>query len=165
MHSGYNIFKALLLILLFSCSDHVKENKETVTQPGSASKIKPPSGFTDTLNISSPAAVFYYPDSSQLQKIRSEADTGAFDADMHEYEFLFKTAHSALKKDFPAIKIIEAKKVRYLLFLPAGDKDSCIDLDKNYEPYGLYLFNGKQLPHKADIANIDSELGFIFREK
>jgi hypothetical protein len=158
------IIAAVVVIQLFSCTGPDRKNNNTPqTQQRSLPRTKPPSRYPDTLKISSPAAVFYFPDSLQLQKIRSLTDAGTFDADMHEYEFLFRTAHAAINKNFPGIRTIEAKNIRYLFFISGGNADTCIDLDKNYDPYGLYLFNGKQRPHLADMANIETELGFIFR--
>jgi hypothetical protein len=157
-------FVFFLLALNFSCSDSFRKNK-----PG-PEKIeihrlpqnKPATNFHDTLRVESIAAVFYSPDSLQLQKIKSLTDTGVFEGVMHEYDYLSRTAHSIIKKDFRQIHIIEAKNVRYLLFITADKKQSCIDLDRNYDPYGLYVFNRQKAPQLVDMANTETELGFYF---
>ena len=153
----------LLTALFFSCGNNqhdniVREKIKSKTLP----KNKPSSTFSDTLTINDVAAVFYTPDSIQLDKIRSVTDSGAFQAIMHEYDYLSRTAFSILKKDFPNIKIIEAKNVRYILFTTSDKKQICIDLDKNYDPYGLYIFNLQNPPQLVDMANTESSLGFYF---
>ena len=158
------LFACLLsAFLIWSCSDNRQSN---VVPDKPASKTlyqkKPAGTFPDTLKINSVAAVFYSPDSLQLQKIKSISDPGVFESKMHEYEYLIKTAQSSINKNFPRVKIIEAKNVRYLLFITADKKKSYIDLDRNYDPYGLYLFNRQKAPQPVDMANTETELGFYF---
>lgn len=150
-------------VLFFSCSDN-RQHQQVVKKTGKRSlpKDKPSSAFPDTLKINSIAAVFYSPDSLQLQKIRSGTDSAAFEAIIHEYDYLSGTARSILKKDFPEIQIIEARNVRYLLFITPGKKESYIDLDKNYDPYGLYVFDRQKAPQLVDMANTETALGFYF---
>jgi hypothetical protein len=150
-------------VFIFSCSDNgpsrpIPEN----TLVNTWYENKPPSAYPDTLKITSVAAVFYSPDSLQLLKIKSISDAVAFGSKMHEYEYLSKTAHSVIDTHFPQINIIEAKKVRYLLFTTAEEKDTCIDLDRNYEPYGLYVFDRQKAPQPVDMANTETDLGFYF---
>ena len=58
-----------------------------------------------------PAAVFYHPDSFQLLKIKEHADPMHYDGSMHEYFFQMRNARIVIKKTWPALIIIEAKKV------------------------------------------------------
>ena len=153
----------LAVFLVFSCADP-SQNKpgENKAATRSLPINKPSASFADTLKINSTAAVFYSPDSLQLQKIRSLTDPSVYDANMHEYFYLVKTAHLAIKKNMPQLKIIEATNVRYLLFINADKTQNCIDLDTKFDPYGLFLFDRKTPPHFVDMANIDTELGFYF---
>ena len=152
----------LVVVIVSSCSNNSQTHPAPAT-PASRTfyQNKPPATVTDTLIINSVAAVFFNPDSLQLQKIRSIADPGVFESKMHEYEYLIKTAQSSINKNFPQVKIIESKNVRFLLFI-SRDKHICIDLDKNYDPYGLYLFNRQKAPQPVDMANAETELGFYF---
>lgn len=161
MKSPFFIY-VLLTVVFFSCSDHRQDNPLPKTKIKTLPKTKPSSAFSDTLKINTVAAVFYIPDSFQLQKIKLLTDSGAYESIMHEYEYLSRTAHSIIKKDFLDIPVIEAKNVRYLLFLNSDKTESCIDLDKNYDPYGLYIFNGVKAPQLVDMANTETDLGFYF---
>lgn len=157
-------FACFLLILLnFSCSDSTRpighaENKIEVKYPVK----KPPANFSDTIKIDFPAAVFYRPDSLQLENIKSISDAKMFDGSMHEYYYLMRNARSVIKKYFPKIKIIEAKNVRYLLFIGADKRKNIIDLNAKNDTYGLFVFDRKKPPQLLDMANIESELGFYF---
>lgn len=156
-------FWFMLTILFISCSDnskrHPQPNSHTVK---TLYQNKPAATNSDTLIINSIAAVFYGPDSLQLQKISSIAEPVVFESKMHEYEYLAKTAKSIIIKKFPLIQIIEAKSVRYLLFIELDKKVSCIDLDRNYDPYGLYVFDHRKAPQLVDMSNTETDLGFYF---
>jgi hypothetical protein len=159
--------RILICLILVAGISSCSNNSQTHPVPAKPTtrtfyKTKPAATFSDTLKINSVAAVFYSPDSLQLQKIRSIADSGVFESKMHEYEYLIKTAQSSVNKNFSQVKIIEAKNVRYLLFITSYKKRICIDLDKNYDPYGLYLFNRQKAPQPVDMANTETELGFYF---
>lgn len=150
-------------VLFFSCSENRQGDPEPKSTPVKTwYQNKPPAASPDTLKINSVAAVFYGPDSVQIQKIRSMADPGIFESKMHEYEYLIKTANSVIRTSFPRVEVIEAKNIRYLLFITADKKITCIDLDKNYDTYGLYVFDRQKAPQLVDMANTETDLGFYF---
>ena len=158
----FTFFLSALFIL--SCSDSPRQNKppQSKIETTRMAENKPPGNFSDTLIINSPAAVFYYPDSLQLEKIKLVTNASVYEGSMHEYFYLMRNAHFVIKRDAPQLKIIEAKNVRYLLFMRGNKKMYCIDLDTKYDPYGLFVFNSKNSPWILDMANIESELGFYF---
>jgi hypothetical protein len=98
----------------------------------------------------------------QLEKIKSVTNAGTFEATMHESFFLMRNARLVIGKYYPQLKIIEAKNVRYLLFIKNDKSGDCIDLDTKKEAYGLFLFNPPKPEQLADMANINTELGFYF---
>ena len=154
----------LSTLLIISCSNSTEQNKpaDNKTKTKSLPKNKPSSTFNDTLKINSSSAVFYYPDSLQLEKIKLVTDTGFYEGSMHEYFFLMKNAHLVINKTMPQLKIIEAKNVRYILFINDDNSVKCIDLDTKIDPYGLFFFKMRKAPQLVDMANIESELGFYF---
>ncbi len=151
------------LLINISCSDsprqtspspHPNENKIIIK--------KPPSSFSDTLKISSPTAVFYNPDSLQLQKIKEITPKNNYETDVHTCFYLMRNARIVLKKYWPQIHIIETSANRYLLFIKTDKKKTCIDLNNKGDMCGLFLFDGKKEPELADMMNIDTALGFYF---
>ncbi len=96
----YYLAYCFMLILLVSCSHSSSHRKITPTkiEKKPFPYQKPSSSFNDTLKINSPAAVFYHPDSMQLEKIKLTTDAQIFDGTMHEYFYLIKNAHDVPKK-------------------------------------------------------------------
>jgi len=125
-------------------------------------RTKPPSSYQDTLTIRTRAAVFYYPDSLQLEKIKRVTEKNIFESSMHEYFYQFRNAHNVLKQHWPYIKIIEAKNIRYLQFIKKDRHREIIDLNMKNDAFGLFVFDGVQQPVLVDLTNIESELGFYF---
>jgi hypothetical protein len=169
MISEIQLMKAKYLIYFFSvlfflsCLNSPEQNKPDQKRENKPSiKKKPESTFPDTLKINIPAAVFYNPDSIQLEKIRSITDKYVFEATMHESYYLTRTAHLVIERDMPKLKIIDAKNVRYLLFKYANKSSQCIDLDEKNDAYGLFLFNTQKPPILVDMANIETQLSFYF---
>jgi hypothetical protein len=124
---------------------------------------KPASGFTDTLTINSPAAVFFAPDSLQWKKLKQMTDTMVYASFEHDCFYQMRNAQKVLKQYYPGIKIIEAANVRYLLFLMTNGSTACTDLDSVSDPCGIFLFTSQKKPHPADMMNIETELGFYFK--
>lgn len=159
----------LLCILFFtlpliSCKETSgKKKTDSPPQEGiQKNNTKPPASFSDTLKIGSRSAVFYYPDSLQLEKIKAVTDKNIFEGSMHEYFFQFRNAHIVLKKYWPGIKIIEARNVRYLLFLKKDKSAEIIDLDTKNDAYGLLVFDTIKSPVLLELTNAESEIGFYF---
>ena len=134
---------------------NIPENKDTVRR-------KPPSGFSDTLSIHFPAAVFYNPDSLQLQKIKEITEKNEYETEVHNCFYLMRNARIEMKKYWPKIHIIETSVNRYLLFIKADKTRICIDLNTKGDMCGIFLFDGKKDPQLADMMNIDTALGFYF---
>lgn len=155
--------------LLLSCNNNsAGKNQPTVTPAHKKFPrqyiAKPPSSFEDTLIIHTPSALFYKPDSVQLEKIKSVNKPMVFEGLMHDCFFQMRNAHTVLKKYYPKIKIIESTKARYLLFVKEDKSDSCIDLNKNNDICGMYIFNLKKDPELVDMTNVDTELEFYFKK-
>ncbi|HEY5969435.1 MAG TPA: hypothetical protein VIU35_15755 [Chitinophagaceae bacterium] len=161
----FTIYIVSILSLTTSCSSNPAQDKEKKTShSGKQVLTKPPSNFQDTMQIDFQAAVFYLPDSLQLEKIKELTDPAIFDATMHEYFFQMRNVQLSIKRDWPLLKIIEAKNVRYLLFHGKGNDSTYIDLNTRNDSHGLFLFQPGKKPHYTDMMNIDTELGHYFKK-
>jgi hypothetical protein len=149
--------------LIVSCTNSSLKNEpvKNITEVHKPILSKPPAYYQDTLEIALTAAVFYSPDTIQLQKIKEITEERIFESQMHEYFFQMRNSRMVLKKNWPSITIIEAKNVRYLVFIKANNDSAFVDLN-NFDSSGMFLFNTKKDPHPADMMNIDSELSFYF---
>ena len=161
----FTIYMVSILSLTAACSSNPAQDKEKKTSPsGKQVLTKPPSNFQDTMQIDFHAAVFYLPDSLQLEKIKELTDPAIFDATMHEYFFQMRNARMSIKRDWPLLKIIEAQNIRYLLFHGKGNDSTYIDLNTRNDSHGLFLFQPGKKPHYTDMMNIDTELGHYFKK-
>jgi len=161
----FTIYTVSVLLLTASCSSNPVRDKEKKASPSSHQALmKPPSNFQDTMQIDFPAAVFYLPDSLQLEKIKELTDSAIFEAAMHEYYFQMRNARMSIKRDWPRLKIVEAKNIRFLLFKGKDIDSTYIDLNTKNDSHGLFLFQPGKKPHYADMMNIDTELGYYFKK-
>jgi hypothetical protein len=147
-----------------SCADSPRQKStEPINNEQQAGKINKPTGnFPDTLTIHAPAAVFYNPDSLQLEKIKKIIQKNEFESEVHNCFYLVRNAQIVLKKDWPQVHIIETSRNRWLLFIKDDKSHTLIDLDNKGDMCGLFLFDGKKEPELADMMNIDTALGFYF---
>ena len=159
------IFFATIFV---SCNNNSKENKKVIAKEHKELTrkfiSKPPSSFKDTLVIKSASAVFFKPDSVQLEKIKAVNKPMVFEGLQHDCFFQMRNAHMVLKKYYVKIKIIETNQARYLLFVKDDKSQSCIDLNKNNDICGMYIFNTKKDPQLVDMTNVDTELEFYFKK-
>ena len=153
-------------LLTSSCSENAKKNNNQ--QEEEPQKRKPPiikkpaSGFNDTIIVSVKAAVFYSPDSLQMEKIKAVNEKAVFDMLTHDCHYQMQNARIELKKYWPQIRVFDATRARYILFVKTDASRICIDLDNKNDICGLFLFDTKKDPVLVDMPNIDTDLGFYF---
>ena len=153
----------MIVVTLFSCNDSPEQSPSNKTTDHVKGKItKPPRSSPDTLIIDSPTAIFYFPDSLQLQKAREIMDRVRVENEEHDCFYQRRNSLAVLKKYWPKIQIIETTSSRYLLFKKKDGKVVVIDLDTKGEMCGMYLFDGKKDPELTDMMNIETALGYYF---
>ena len=154
-------------LLGLACSNNSVKKETPTDKPQQEKPIltKPPSTYQDTLLIDRIAAVFYHPDSAQLEKIKQIEDSMVYEGTMHEYFYQMRNSRIVIKKSWPNIRIIEADNFRYLLFKKKNNETTIIDLDTKGDPHGLFLFDQKHDPEQVDMMNIDNELPRYFYQK
>jgi len=154
----------LTVAVYLSCSDSPRQaNRDRNESPNKkAAKNKPPSSYPDTLKIKSPVAVFFNPDSLQLEKIKAITEPAIFESTVHDCFYQVRNSRIVLMKYYPYVKIIEVKEASHLLFEKQGGEKDCVDLNGINDPCGLFIFDGHHHPRLVDMTNIESELGFYF---
>ena len=83
---------------------------------------------------------------------------------VHDCHYQMQNALNSLKQDWPKIKIINASKARYLLFVKENKSTVCFDLDTKNDICGLFLFDTKKDPILADMPNINTVLQYYFSQ-
>ncbi len=153
-----------LICFIFCAENETRKNPDGLAGGKQEIRHKPPSSYNDTLSIDFPSAVFYNPDSLQLEKMWAITDSGIMESQLHECYFLMRSSRFSLQSNWPEIKIIELKNARFLLFKHIDGEREYIDLDTRNDPCGILLFDGRKKARLADMANIDSELAFYFEK-
>lgn len=163
----YRIFNLLLVIFSFvDCNQPQSSKKIGITKDTISSPIpyvKPASSFNDTLTIKEISAVFFNPDSLQLEKIKTITEKNHYETDVHNCFYLMRNARRVIKQYYPQVHIIEVSKIRYLLFEKADKSKIFIDLNKKNDMCGIFLFNRNKVPELIDMMNIDTSLWFYFK--
>lgn len=151
------------LFLNLSCNNYQENNAEKSKTLLHAYK-KPVSNYQDSLFINESVAIFYYPDSIQLLKIKNRMDSNVYDGTMHEFFYQMRNAKTVLQKSWPKIKIVHARDCRFLVFQKNNGRNEIIDIDNKNDAYGLFLFDQKKSPQLVDMTNIETALSTYFNQ-
>jgi hypothetical protein len=156
-----------LFLFICSCSQRTNKNSQQEEKGTGVKPLtikKPVSSFNDTIIIDSKSAVFYSPDSLQMEHIKAVNEKSIFAMIAHDCFYQMQNARMVLKKYWPGIQVIETSKARYLLFEKADRTKICIDLNNKNDICGIFLFERKKLPVPVDMPNIDTALSFYFKD-
>jgi hypothetical protein len=123
---------------------------------------KPPSSFEDTVIIDRASAVFFNPDSLQLEKIKAVNEKNVYLTMTHDCYYMMQNARNVIRQHWPRIRIVDVMKARWLLFVKKDKSKMYIDLNARKNICGLFLFDPKKDPEPVDMPNIDTFLGFYF---
>lgn len=158
------LFKSISLVLVFfiiACNQNGK-NSKLEAKNSRIINHKPKSTVSDSMVILGRAAVFYYPDSIQLNKIKSITDPQIADGTMHELQFQIKYSKKIIRSNWRELNILDARNVRFLVFKKDTGNQIIIDLDTFDDPYGLFVFNGNKAPVWIDMTNLEQGLHYYF---
>ncbi|MGZ8537374.1 MAG: hypothetical protein ACXWV9_03875 [Flavisolibacter sp.] len=158
VHVMFHTF--IIIMTFFACTS---PNVQKDTGKNKKLNVKPPSSYQDTLRITTSSAVFYRPDSMQLEKIRQLTEKQVFDGSMHEYFYQQKNAYLFFQKHWPQLTIVEAKNIRYLLFVRSDKSPEIIDLDKMNDAYGIFAFASTRSPLQIDMTNVETQVTRYFK--
>jgi len=155
---------ALGASVFFSCNSHTETKASLIKKDTVITLLsKPGATFTDTLIISRPSAVFYNPDSLQLEKIKAVNQRTIFESLTHDCFYQMRNARIVLKKYWPQVTIVDNSRARFLLFIKSDKTQTLIDLDHKNDICGILLFDPAKEPELIDMMNIDTALGFYFK--
>ncbi len=160
------LLTSYLFIVISSCNNPTNNQSDTnEVKIKSVSKTfnKPPSTFNDTLIVNKPTALFYHPDSLQLARIKALSNSAVFDGTMHDFFYQMRNARMVIKKNWPALSIIDSKNYQVILFIKKDSTKEFINLDSKNDAYGLFVFNTKKSPLLVDMTNIETEISFYMK--
>ena len=170
--SRTTLLRVLPLVFVFihfySCINTESSKKNNNTEKAATSTAvrykKPSSSFNDTLIINKISAVFYNPDSLQLNKIQAITKNELYETDVHNCFYLMRNARMVLKKYWPQITIIETSNARFLLFVKKNTSRTIVDINSKNDIGGIFLFDMEKEPELIDMMNVNTALGFYFNK-
>lgn len=165
--SFHNPITAFILgCTIWSCTGNHTEKKEAAATraaaPSVATVVKPPATGNDTLFVTGPAAVFYAPDSLQLEKLRSVTDSAVFDSNVHESYYQMRFGRITVRREYPGVAVIPSGNARFLCFRGKEGNTWIKDLNAINDPWGIILSDGRKPPQLTDMTNIETELWRYF---
>jgi len=110
---------------------------------------------TDTLVVTQNAAVFYEPDSLQMERRKKEVGEENFYIGADDYLFYLNETYEYLEKENLPILLTQNKK--YVKFVGADSKATLIKLDTLSELWGVFFFDIKKAPQQVDMTMIEEE--------
>jgi hypothetical protein len=165
--SVLSLFLLYITMLLASCGEKPHSTIKT-DDPGQASQPvkykKPAASFNDSILIDTRSAVFFNPDKGQLDRIKKIVSPGIFESNTHDCFYQMRNARMVIKKHWPAVRVIETDRARYLIFIKENKTTTCIDLNSKGDICGLFLFDQMKEPELADMMNIYTALEFYFKK-
>ena len=156
----------LLYIFLFtSCinNDHAGKilQQPTVESSGKVKDTLATVANFDTLIIDRKAAVFYSPDSIQIEKRKKEIGEDDFYVGADDYLNYLQTSQDFLVS--VKLPILDAKDKKYLKFIINDKSQTVIKLDTLPELWGIYFFNPGKKEKLVDMTMIYEEYNNYFR--
>ena len=150
----------LLFLTLSSCSTKTDKGKtdlpQTAVESSNTLEKKPLTvDNSDTLVIDRKAAVFYSPDTTQIERRKKEVGEDNFYAGADDYLNYMQTSQDFL--DSVNLPIVDAKDNKYLKFIRFDKVQNVVKMDTLPELWGIYLFNPSKKEKLVDMTMIDEE--------
>ncbi|RNI31832.1 hypothetical protein EFY79_21050 [Hanamia caeni] len=115
----------------------------------------------DTLTIDRKSAVFFQPDSLQMEERMKKVGEKDFRAGADDYIYYINISAEFLEKQ--GLPVMNAKGKKYLKFVTSDKKAELVKLDTLSELWGMYLFDPEKKPHYADIIEIEDDYKNYFK--
>jgi hypothetical protein len=109
----------------------------------------------DTLTIDKKAAVFYQPDSMQMEKRMKQVGAENFRNGADDYIFYINSSAEYLENQ--GLPVLYAKNRKYLKFIFEDRKEHVIKTDTLKELWVMFLFDPRKKPYAADMTIIEDE--------
>jgi hypothetical protein len=155
------IVTSLAILLLSACGGKSGQKEKPVADPTDQSTNSPAINNTDTLEIDKNAAVFYNPDSMQLEKWKKDIGEKDFETVADDWASYMNSSSEYLKTtDLP---VIDASDKKVLKFVKADHSITVVRLDTLSNYWGMYLFSTAKEPQYADIIMMEDSYKKYFK--
>jgi len=145
----------LISLTIFSCQQIQKGKEKKINLSNNSIKTN-----QDTLLVDNKSAIFYVPDTLQIENIKKKIGEENFYTAADDYVFYDGLAHHFLDSLKMPIRNIIGPKV--LKFIKKDKSYSSIRLDTVQEFWGLYFFDPTKKEVKVDMTDIKNEYAKYF---
>ena len=115
----------------------------------------------DTLTVNNKTAVFFQPDSAQMEEQKRVVGSRKFMSGVDDNISNVSTSTQYLAQQ--GLPVVEAIDKKFIKFVSADNTVQVIKLDTMQKLWGAYLFDPKKAPQVADIAKIDKDFKRYFK--
>ena len=155
------IIISLSIIILSACGG--KADKKETPGTDTTSQSTPPvvTNSTDTMVIDRNAAVYYLPDSNQMEKWKMKVGEKDFATVADDWSSYMNSSNEYLKTTNLPVQDASGKKV--LKFVKADKSVTLVGLDTLSNYWGYYLFSTSKEPAFADIVMMEESYKKYFK--
>lgn len=155
-----------MVLTITACQNQVQEKPKepAATSNGIAElhiALTPDPEPSDTLTIDEKSAVFFQPDSLQIERRKKKAGETDFYAGADDYIFYMNSALQFL--DSVKLKTVEARDKKYLRFVGRDASQQLIRIDTLSELWGMYFFEPSKTARLANVLDIDESYSSYYK--
>ena len=152
---------SLSLFVFVSCGSKSTKKETRVTDSENQVVSPPVMNNTDTLFIDKNAAVYYRPDSLQMEKWKKQVGEKDFETVADDWSSYMNSSNEYLKTTKLPVEDASDKKV--LKFVKANKSVTLVLLDTLSNFWGYYLFSTTKEPEFVDIVTMEQSYKSYFK--
>ena len=161
-----NIFMKFIIIplsIIFLSACGGKADKKETPGTDTTAQSTPPvvTNSTDTMVVDKNAAVYYIPDSNQMEKWKMKVGERDFATVEDDWSSYMNSSNEYLKTTNLPVQDASGKKV--LKFVKADKSVTLVGLDTLSNYWGFYLFSTSKEPEFADIIMMEEAYKKYFK--
>lgn len=155
------LFLSTLIFLLAACKGKSSKTDEPATDTtASKSRVTPVTG-KDTLVVDKTSAVYFIPDSNQMEAWKKKVGEQDFATVADDWSSYMNGASEYIQTT--TTPVIDASGKKVIVFVKQGGGMTAVGLDTLSNYWGYYLFDPAKEPHYADITMIQEAYKNYFK--
>lgn len=148
------LFFSAMILVLVSCKGKSSKTDEPAkdTASGNTTVVPAVTPVTskDTLVVDKAAAVYFLPDSAQMEKWKKSVGDKDFSTVTDDWSSYMNSASEYLKTT--STPVVDASGKKVIVFVKSGGAQSLVGIDTISNYWGYYLFDPAKDPQYADIT-------------
>jgi hypothetical protein len=151
------IFQMLFII---ACRDH-QNNTHSQSSLPVKKKVGRPRLYSDTLTVDKRAAVFYDPDTMQIEKRKKQIGEQDFQTGLDDYAYYINESITFLEQNH--LQVLRTDDKNFIRFVRDNGDVRLIKKDTLPDLWGIFLFDPGKDVYQADILDMEKEYHTYFQ--